>query len=348
MVASRLIGVAGPALHDATIVARHGDAHAQTMRALSRRLDAIAALLPPGAGVAYLDIPDHGNVGDRLNQAGADAFLARHGVRVRYRATVDDFRPDAMARLLRPGETIVLHGGGNFGTLWPRHQAFREQIVRRYPAHPVLVLPQSIHFESARAQAASAAIFRTHPRLAICVRDTASEEAARAFAPTVLRVPDMAHALWGRWTPGPPTRREPLVIARTDHEAAGGAAMLATVGGRHTDWPVFLGAAERQAVHRLRGLHRRLRRSALAPWLPAALSAGTLEADLLIARAVRLVARHPVLLTDRLHGVLLATLLGRPVRYADNRYGKLSRYVEDWLPGLPTVRPLDRPGAAGL
>ena len=54
--------------------------------------------------------------------------------------------------------------------------------------------------------------------------------------------------------------------------------------------------------------------------------------DRVIRRAVALFASHPRVETDRLHGLLLACLLGRPVTFHDNRYGKLSRYVAEWLP----------------
>ena len=42
---------------------------------------------------------------------------------------------------------IFIHGGGNFGDLWPEHQQFREMILQRYPDRPVIQLPQSIHFQ---------------------------------------------------------------------------------------------------------------------------------------------------------------------------------------------------------
>jgi pyruvyl transferase EpsO len=329
----------GPRVNDSAVLATGHQSHAGTMAALSQRLDAIVALLPAHRRIVYLDIPDHGNVGDRLIHAGAEAFFARHRVQVGYRCTVYDFNAGYMARALGADTMIVLHGGGNFGTLWPRHQDFREHILRSYPSHRVVVLPQSVHFDRSETAAASAAAFRAHANLTICVRDLASEAAARNFCDHVLLMPDMAHALWGRFQPGPPTRPETLVIARTDHEAAQGAAVLATIEGRHTDWPSFLGAGDQRTVRLLRSLHRRIRRSAAAAFLPAPLSAGTLEGGLMIRRAVDLLAAHPMLVTDRLHGIILAALLGRPVRYLDNSYGKLSGYVESWLPGLDTVQP---------
>jgi pyruvyl transferase EpsO len=45
--------------------------------------------------------------------------------------------------------------------------------------------------------------------------------------------------------------------------------------------------------------------------------------------------------TDRLHGLILATLIGRPVRIRDNATGKLSAYVAAWGDGLDTLK---RPG----
>ena len=51
-------------------------------------------------------------------------------------------------------------------------------------------------------------------------------------------------------------------------------------------------------------------------------------------------------MTDKLHGHLLAALLGIPHVVLDNSYGKVSGTLEAWTAGLPGVHRADGPGEA--
>jgi pyruvyl transferase EpsO len=56
----------------------------------------------------------------------------------------------------------------------------------------------------------------------------------------------------------------------------------------------------------------------------------TLMARIRYRRAIRLLSQGQVLVTDRLHGYILGSLLGMPTVVLDNGYGKLRRYVSSW------------------
>jgi pyruvyl transferase EpsO len=308
---------------------------ARRMEELSTALDAALPPLGPARDIVYLDIPDHENVGDRLIHIGAERFLKRHRVTVRYRCTLETYSEAELRAALRPETVIVLHGGGNFGTVWPAHQRFRENILRAFPERRIVVFPQSIQFDDEASLAASAAVFRAHADVTICVRDRPSEEVARThFSDRVILVPDMAHALWGVLKETtPPTSAEPLLLVRRDHESSRG---LAT----GIDWMTFLDARDRRRRDFLREQEWRAerwrKRLPVLP-IPSPMLFVRLGGDLLIDRAVALFSPYAVIHTDRLHAILLACLLGREAHYVDNSYGKLSRYVDAWLPGVPTI-----------
>jgi pyruvyl transferase EpsO len=314
-----------------------GDALGARMRQLSAALDAILPALGPARDIVYLDIPDHENVGDRLIHAGTERFLRRHRVKVRYRCTVDSYDEGELRAALGPETVIALHGGGNFGTIWPRYQRFREAIIRAFPDRAIVVLPQSIQFDDAASLAASAAVFRAHRNVTICVRDAPSEAVARAhFADSVILAPDMAHALWGHLKPSEAaTRAEPLRLVRRDKESTIGSGKATG-----TDWLTFLDDRDRRRRHLLKHQEWRLARwrrrlpflPIPGPWVVVAL-----DGALLIRKGVRLFSPHHEIHTDRLHAILLACLLARHVTYVDNSYGKLSRYVGAWMPGVPTI-----------
>ncbi|GAB5414323.1 MAG: hypothetical protein Cons2KO_19260 [Congregibacter sp.] len=48
------------------------------------------------------------------------------------------------------------------------------------------------------------------------------------------------------------------------------------------------------------------------------------------ARVITLFSYYDNVVTDRLHGALLAAKLGIPVRVYDNDHGKISRYLDTW------------------
>src|SRR3546814_20988092 len=92
--------------------------------------------------------------------------------------------------------SIVLHGGGNFGDLYPIHQEFRERIVEQFPRNRIVIMPQSIHFKNPARLAEAARRFAAHRNLTTTVRDLDSERLVREhFSNPVHLVPDMAHQI---------------------------------------------------------------------------------------------------------------------------------------------------------
>jgi pyruvyl transferase EpsO len=53
--------------------------------------------------------------------------------------------------------------------------------------------------------------------------------------------------------------------------------------------------------------------------------------DRLLRRSVKFFGSYGRMVTDRLHGMILGSLLNMPVAFEDNSYGKLSRYYGEWL-----------------
>lgn len=304
---------------------------------LRQRLHEALAELPLDGECALLDWPDYLNPGDHLIWAAAWLYLT--GVR---RARVCF---DASAC----GGPLVFSGGGNFGDLWPRHQIFREELIARFPGRPVVVLPQTIHFQAAEALERAARIFNAHPDVTLFVRDRHSLDlAGRHFTRCRVRLaPDMGFHFAGRLRLIPPLARRPqLKLLRNDPESTG-----AQKGGE--DWVTLRRAwlgLSRLAATPLPAVRLRLRQARewcaapAARWLEhrslAAFLAGfppepRLRESLALVHAAAyqlLGADHIV--TDRLHGYIFASLLGLPCELRDNAYGKNEWFRQTW-PLLP-------------
>lgn len=281
-----------------------------------------------GAPFALLDFPDHRNVGDAAIWLGEEAyFREQRAASPRYVASFRAFSETALRAALPEG-TIFIHGGGNFGDLYPRHQAFREHLLERFRDREIVQLPQSIRFERPEALARAARAIAAHRRFTLFVRDRVSYDiAAASFDCEVRLCPDLAFFL------GPLAReRAPevdlLYLIRTDQErAVGEVSKPESHTSRVADWLVEsrIGFHLRRAAGAARLLGREgpgpgsLRRA----WYSAAARART-------ARGCRLLASGRVLITDRLHAHILGLLLDLPHAVLDNSYGKLHRFLDVW------------------
>lgn len=297
----------------------------------------IAALIPRGRPVVYLDYPIHTNIGDLLIERGTEAFFATLGYEVVDQRSVYDFCPRTMRRV--PADaTIVLHGGGNFGDLYDLHQPFREQVIAKFAGHRIVLLPQTMHFESMERLKAAAAIFARHPDLHVCLRDTVSLEVYRRhFANPAYLVPDMAHFLWDSDdVPGPAAGgRGTLLLVRRDKERQELSDDLAAPGLSPCDWPEFIDAYDTLLFRALRKMH--VKHSLVGGRLPV-YRAWRAYVGRLIGKAFRAIGEYDAVATNRLHAAIFGLLLGKPVTMSDNSYGKLSTYYTTWLADVPGAR----------
>lgn len=296
---------------------------------LQARLDEQLAPLIGEGPVALVDYPDHANVGDSAIWLGETAWLRTRGLAPAYVSTIRAHDHDALAAALPEGP-ILLHGGGNFGTLWPAHQDFRLALLERFPDRPILQLPQSIFFDDEAAIADCARAIERHGNFTLCVRDVPSLDFARRHFPCeTLLVPDMAFAIG-------PLRRRPATadsfwLLRTDHEKAG-ASEAAPPAARTGDW--------------LEDDRAALRRTALGTRLltlmdsPDAARVRRYErrARSRVQRGIVQLSQGRVVVTDRLHGHILSTLLGIPHVALDNSYRKIGNFIDAWTGGVDILR----------
>jgi exopolysaccharide biosynthesis protein PssK len=303
--------------------------HALIARLNARIDQALEGLIPRDRPYALLDFPHAPNVGDSLIWLGTLSWLRRHGYRDPcYTCSNLTFSPEQLRRRLGDG-TIVLSGGGNFGDLYPTHERLRETVLEQFPDHPVVQLPQTIHFDSEKAMARARGPIVSHPRFSILVRGRESLRiVTEELGATARLCPDMAFAL------GPMKRPEGdhgeiLWMRRRDKEAATGPLGPPPPGIRYVewikDWHTPLLSTHLFLARQLR--HRR----GLRPWLQGVLSQ-TYEpiARQRVERGCQTIGGGTFLITDRLHGHILALLMGIPHAVLDNAYGKVRHFYECW------------------
>jgi pyruvyl transferase EpsO len=290
-----------------------------------------AQALIHGMPTALLDFPDHSNVGDSAIWAGEIIALRQAGHDLRYTCDVTSFNESAL-RWRMPFGQILLHGGGNFGTVWPIYQGFREAIIQRFPDYRIVQLPQTIHFESELALARAHRRLSAHPDFWLMVRDRRSESIGRDhLRVTTLLCPDSALMLQGRLQRAQPSL-DVLVLARTDKEA-GQAQLKDFALARHqvscTDWldepqttrKQFTQLAKKAARSRW-GRVRKVQQTSQRAFQALAWER--------VQRGAHLLSKGRVVVTDRLHAHILCMVLRIPHVVLDNSYGKLSEFIRCW------------------
>lgn len=295
----------------------------QLVPALADRFAAtIDAVLPPGP-LALVDFPDHSNVGDSAIWLGEMAYLRARARMPAYHSALGNHDDAAMRAAIGDG-AILIHGGGNFGTLWPKHEAFRLRLLRHHMGRPIVQMPQSIHYASDAGIAEMADAIREHGNFTLLVRDARSLAfAQRHFACSVALCPDAALML-GRQRRAP-ARAPVMALLRTDHERAASEEDAVPPAVVAEDW-LEEDPRERRRIRvslRLRRLFTRdpqamryARQQMLAQWR--------------LTRGLAMLSQGEAVVTDRLHAHILSLLLDIPHVLLDNSYGKVRGFAEQW------------------
>jgi exopolysaccharide biosynthesis predicted pyruvyltransferase EpsI len=329
--------------------------------------------IPPYPQCALLDYPNYPNLGDHLIWLGSLWYLRMVAQsQITYTAGQTNFSGAELEHQLPEGPIFLL-GGGNFGDLWPAHQAFREAIIARYPERPIVILPQTVFFRHEHSLEQARRVMNQHPNLTLFTRDRISYDlACQAFDNCrVLMAPDAALQLTDLASfPIPGPRHGLLYHCRKDIELQTQAAVgdwgFSSVD--ISDWPSYenhwlydshwllrpdQGIPEvlkkwlqvRTLGHLFRAVwQRRLSRprewASLHQWdahfRPETLFTQVHQPDRqrqtwsFIHAAIYQFRQYEVVVTNRLHGHILCTLLDIPHVFLPNSYYKNQAFYEMW------------------
>lgn len=300
-------------------------------------LSVLTGLLKPGQRVALVDFPNHENAGDSLIFLGQLKYLKKMGVHVDYIADGSRYSPrDLAARV--PSGPILIQGGGNFGDRWEYMQHLRERVISDFPDRQIIQLPQSIDFQEGPRLARAQDVLNAHPDLTLLIRDHSGVARTRELFPAarVLFCPDMAFG-YGLVE----TRKRPsldaIVLRRNDSESQGELAVGNGVSHVDLDWGLEGTVKVAARALRLPGaIAKRAPAVALAMY-PLQRLAYVALATVNVMNAKNILSKGRLVVTDRLHATVLASLMGKRVVAMDNANGKVSAIIRDYLGLMPGV-----------
>ncbi len=306
-------------------------------RDIEARVDDLARTLRELVGqrpVALFDWPNYPNAGDHFIWLGEKVlFKNRLGCEVLYECTLHQLDILRVTRL-PPEAVLVFQGGGNFGDLWNHHQRFREAIIAAFPDRRIIIMPQTVHFVSRERLEQSARGMKLHPDLHVMARDQDSLATLRSrmglsncylHIDSAFALQPIITALLATFTAKP--ERDVLYLLRRDIESARTAPSVDGVTrydwGRADDMAQFaIDTPSPKSIEPARDIFD-----------------GELDAYSWrqLWAAVRLFREGRRIVTDRLHGHILAVMMRKEHDLHDNSYGKNSAFHTTWTSASPLV-----------
>jgi exopolysaccharide biosynthesis predicted pyruvyltransferase EpsI len=229
--------------------------------------------------------------------------------------------------------SVLIHGGGNFGDIWPEHNRVREQAIAAAHGRPVVQLPVSLHVDRPAGMSGVRNAVDSHGDVTFMWRDSESYDQGVEFFPASrhLLVPDAAFALQLERTT--PAVADHVLIRRTDIEASSD---LVPARYRSVDWDFPPRFKLSSGWWGMRALERLGISPARSPRAWQVMYGRLASAQL--QYALGLLSSAEVVVSDRLHGHILSTIAGIPnVLYADKNRKNIS-FFKTWTAGLAHVR----------
>ena len=256
--------------------------------------------------ILLIGSPEHGNLGDHAIAEAEKRFFLEHcaGTEV-----VDISMPFYRAyhrrigKLARQTDRIAISGGGWLGNVWYHNEKTVLDIIKRFPKHRIVILPQTIWYQQARNKnrqmRRARRIYHAHKNLTLLLREKDSLAISKTLCPDARYCPDMCLYLDER---KPREREGVLLCFRQDREKTLGDGVVRAIENFLLEQGVFF----------------RHTTTVLSKPVSGAQSAFALEKKFEEFRASRLV------ITDRLHAALFSAVTGTPCVAFDNLTKKVS------------------------
>ncbi|WP_333955005.1 polysaccharide pyruvyl transferase family protein [Psychrobacter sp. S4(2024)] len=305
------------------------------MYSLKSKLNDILGFIEDKEDIIFVDFPLHSNVGDLLILLGTISFFKNNSLNVKAHLSTYNTNIELLKKRITPKTTIICHGGGNFGDLYPVHQNLREQLIKSFPHNKIIILPQTAYYKNIENQKKSEEVFQAHDNVIMFARDEATYSIFKGFSNQSYLMPDMAHELYGE-LPKSKKSKSVLYFLRNDIEKNPIQSALKEKMKSYDcfDWSDLLIKNDHRvayAIHKMIRLNNKLKSSKIDK---AIFRLWSIHSQLLVYRMSKRFSSYEKIVTSRLHGHILSCLVDVPSSIIDNSYGKNTSYYDLWTKSL--------------
>lgn len=285
----------------------------------------------------FWGLPYYINPGDTLIWEGALQLLKKSPHKCLGTCGWDEYKYIPISK-----DTVILViGGGFFGDVWRKAWSYVMETITLYPDNPIVILPQSVYYESEDIAKEDAKLFAKLKKLTICTRDQQSyENAKKYFSNNVLLVPDLAFHCdikkLKRFSLKQSNRI--LYLKRCDKELSPSQKDVQGNNVDKRDWPAMSGECSfsMRLISRLISECSKIKNEKLKDRIVVFLYKYG-NRNIILRDAVRFISQYKEVHTTRLHAMILSFLLDKKVYIHDNSYGKISGCYNAWLSDVENV-----------
>ena len=269
--------------------------------------------------VVIFGTPNHGNLGDYAIYVAEkklfNQFLPSSNV---FGINMTDFQHeiDSLTKLLKKEDLLILTGGGNLGNQYMDDETIRRTVIERFPDNRIVMFPQTLYFtedeEGARERRETISIYNTHKDLWLVARDEQSYRAMQEmFIGKVWLLPDVV-LTWGEVETV--QKQGALLLLRNDVEGV-------------------LQMSDRiQILEMLHQEYADVEETDTEICIETNLEVLEVELD----RKLQQINRAELIVTDRLHGMIMAAISHTPCIVLNNYNHKLVETYK-WIAHLKYI-----------
>lgn len=264
-----------------------------------------------------LDAASYNNLGDQAIAYAISCFIkdnfgANSLVSINEREVIGYLR--SLQKIIKLTDVIILSGGGNMGDLYPRYEALRRLIIKKFPNNKIIIFPQTIDYTNdkygRRELKKSADIYSKHKFLTVCARESKSYDIMKSIYPNVLLVPDIVLYLYGKLEVEDISRSNTVGIClREDKES------------------VISGQLRREILETAQSNFENIVYLSTMGQSSSAITTDSQRYDAIKSK-LKEFSECRLIITDRLHGMIFSVLAGVPCIAIDNSNKKVSGVYE--------------------
>lgn len=289
-----------------------------------------AVELPPSKRAFIFLAADYGNIGDLAITSAQVAYLATQlnsytVVRVPISRTRTQLR--SIKRQISPSDLVTIIGGGNMGSLYPDIEELRQLVIRSFPSNRIICFPQTLDWDdstiSSRTLKDIVSTYSAHRDIHVFARETITRnKLALIFqdCPTVSIgfTPDIVLSATASILGATPGRTPSGILRclRDDRERALDPECYALLD------EALASVGELVEITDTHVCGSRLTEG---------------QCEKLLSDKVNQFSAARLIVTDRLHGMILSVLAGTPCLVLPNSNHKIRQTWRDWLSDQPLV-----------
>lgn len=273
--------------------------------------------------IILFETPNHINIGDHAIAEAQIRFFYRNFPSTNLLEIDQDLMTDFILynkHKIKISDVIAIHGGGNFGNQYMREEILRRLVISHFPDNKVISFPQTLYYtnDSAGQKELSETqrIICNHRNVVLIAREQVSYQLMKAYFPSakVILTPDIVLSM-DECCPEK-SRKGILMVMRNDEERVfteDQSSRLREVVSKFTDDVVFSDMYYTHDVYTSEERHEMLD-----------FKFGQFKSSSLV-------------ITDRLHGMVLAAITNTPCIAFSNYNQKVSGTYE-WIKKLNYIK----------